>query len=123
MATNFELVKEFHKLVGHVDPTKPNENPDMELVEFRKKLIKEEYFEVMEALSWKPLDEIAKEFCDLLYVVYGAGASLGIPMDEAFEIVHRSNLTKVGGGMRPDGKFLKGPNYQPPDLSFLRSDK
>lgn len=42
-------------------------------------------------------------------------------ISEAFRRVHASNMSKLGNDGRPvrreDGKILKGPNYQPPDLS------
>jgi|TARA_R110000796_G_scaffold30266_4_gene80981 hypothetical protein len=42
---------------------------------------------------------------------------------EAFQLVHQSNMSKLGTDGKPifreDGKVLKGPNYKAPDLSFL----
>ena len=32
---------------------------------------------------------------DILYVVYGAGASFGIDLDRSFNIVHESNMSKL----------------------------
>tara|TARA_R100000781_G_scaffold33_3_gene44 strand:+ start:1247 stop:1396 length:150 start_codon:yes stop_codon:yes gene_type:complete len=44
-------------------------------------------------------------------------------LDEAMHRVHTSNMSKLGDDGKPitreDGKVLKGPNYQPPDLSDL----
>jgi hypothetical protein len=48
--------------------------------------------------------------------------SHGIVFD-AFQLVHQSNMSKLGTDGRPifreDGKVLKGPNYRAPDLSDL----
>jgi len=69
--------------------------------------------------------EIADALTDILYVVYGAGHSFGIDLDECFDEVHSSNMTKLGEDGRPmyrdDGKVMKGPNYREPDLTaFVR---
>jgi predicted HAD superfamily Cof-like phosphohydrolase len=44
-------------------------------------------------------------------------------LDEALRRVHQSNLSKLDDEGKPvlraDGKVMKGPNYQPPDLSDL----
>ena len=50
---------------------------------------------------------------DLLYVVYGTAVSYGIDMDPVFREVHRSNMSKVGGYKREDGKWVKPPTYSP----------
>ena len=44
-------------------------------------------------------------------------------LEQALRRVHKSNMSKLGEDGKPvyreDGKVLKGPNYQPPDLSDL----
>ena len=35
---------------------------------------------------------------------------------EVFDEIHRSNMTKVGGEKRADGKILKPEGYEPPNL-------
>ena len=44
-------------------------------------------------------------------------------LEQALRRVHKSNMSKLGADGKPiyrkDGKVLKGPNYQPPDLSDL----
>jgi NTP pyrophosphatase (non-canonical NTP hydrolase) len=62
------------------------------------------------------VEHVAKELADVLCVTYGAAAALGIPMDAVYREVHASNMTKVGGSVRADGKMLKGDSYRPPDL-------
>ena len=64
-----------------------------------------------------------KELADLVYVCYQYAENLGWDLDEALNRVHRSNMSKLGEDGEPvyreDGKVLKGPNYQPPNLSDL----
>jgi predicted HAD superfamily Cof-like phosphohydrolase len=49
--------------------------------------------------------------------------AFGDILDEAFRRVHASNMSKLGDDGKPvrreDGKVLKGPNYQPPNLDDL----
>ena len=64
-----------------------------------------------------------KELADLVYVCYQYAENLGWDLDEALYRVHQSNMSKLGEDGKPiyreDGKVLKGPNYQPPNLSDL----
>jgi predicted HAD superfamily Cof-like phosphohydrolase len=43
--------------------------------------------------------------------VYGAAVSYGIDMEPVFNEVHRSNMSKVGGHKREDGKWVKPATY------------
>lgn len=128
MKTNFEMVKEFHTLFGHKDPDEIV-IPDSSVQNLRMQLILEEFRELCVEFGYRldatftpvspnnnlDIANIAKELADILYVVYGAAANFGIPMDEVFAEVHRSNLSKLGEDGKPihreDGKILKGPNY------------
>lgn len=63
-----------------------------------------------------------KELADVQYVISGMAVALGIPLQEVFNRVHTSNMSKLVDGKpikRADGKFLKGPNYKKPDLTDL----
>jgi predicted HAD superfamily Cof-like phosphohydrolase len=59
--------------------------------------------------------------CDLLYVTYGAAVDLGVDLQPFFAEVHRSNMAKVGGRKREDGKWLKPAGWTPPDIAGLLS--
>ena len=66
--------------------------------------------------------KMLKELSDLQYVLSGMAVSFNLPLEEAFLRVHTSNMSKLVDGKplkRADGKFLKGPNYQPPHLDDL----
>lgn len=76
-------------------------------------------------LIWEELDEyaqagniysIADAIADLLYVVYGAAICHGLDMEPIFEEVHRSNMQKLNGPKRADGKQLKPEGWKPPDI-------
>jgi predicted HAD superfamily Cof-like phosphohydrolase len=79
----------------------------------RERLIQEEFEELKEAMEKRDLTAIAKELADLLYVVYGTAVSCGIDMGPVFREVHRSNMSKIGGYKREDGKWVKPPTYSP----------
>lgn len=117
--SNFEQVREFHRAFGLPIETEP-QLVDTDTHELRKTLIHEEYEEVMEAMDDLDLENMAKEFVDLLYVVYGAALCYGLDLDKCFEEVHRSNMSKLGVDGKPiyrqDGKVLKGPSYFKADM-------
>jgi predicted HAD superfamily Cof-like phosphohydrolase len=76
------MVKEFHYMFGH--PISKIEKLDINegsLLDFRHKLIKEEYNEFMDAFKDKDFGEMADALCDLSYVVNGAGLCFGINLD------------------------------------------
>jgi predicted HAD superfamily Cof-like phosphohydrolase len=109
------MVEEFHHkfdLCAERDPMIPDEATRR----LRVKLIQEEFDEVKEALAGDDLAGIAKELADLLYVIYGTAVSCGIDMEPVFREVHRSNLTKVGGYKRGDGKWVKPATYSPAQI-------
>lgn len=65
--------------------------------------------------------ELLKELSDLVFVCYQFAAAFNLDLDQAMNLVFESNLSKLdeqGNAIfRADGKVLKGPNYQPPDLA------
>ena len=95
----------------------------------QKDLIVEEFKEFLESDGMlfrhgkNVQEETLKELADLVYVCYQYAENMGWNLDEALNLVHLSNLSKLGEDGEPiyrdDGKVLKGPNYKPPDLSEL----
>ena len=93
------------------------------------KLIVEEFKEFLEAEAMlyltnpKNKEDCLKELADLVYVCYQYAANLGWNLDEAMDRVHKSNMSKLDEYGKPvlreDGKVLKGPHYQPPNLADL----
>ena len=112
MADEQAMVQAFHRtfdIVANQVPTVVEERTR----ELRVRLIQEEFDELKEALASDDLSSIAKEMADLLYVVYGTAVSYGIDMEPVFREVHRSNMSKVGGYKRDDGKWVKPVTYSP----------
>ena len=93
----------------------------------QKNLIVEEFKEFLKAEGMLFRDslvlheEAIKELSDLVYVCYQYAANMSWDLDKALNLVHESNMSKLGDNGEPiyreDGKVLKGPNYKPPNLS------
>lgn len=120
--TNFELAGDFMNSFGQevLDiPTLPQQN----LAKLRLELIREEVEELNVGIEGMDIVEIADALTDILYVVYGAGHAFGIDLDECYQEVHRSNMSKLGADGKPiyreDGKILKGPDYFHPNLKDI----
>ncbi len=118
--TNFEKVGLFMTTFGQEVKKKPSFSTD-KINNLRISLIEEELKEFKEAMLKKNLEEVADALTDILYVTYGAGHALGINLDNCFQEVQKSNMSKLGNDGKPiyneHGKVMKGPNYFKPDLN------
>lgn len=124
------MVREFHKKYGHTINEEPT-IPDDEVIELRYKLIEEEMSETLGALreimndplrsKLLELELLADGIADSIVVLLGTAISFGIPINEVFSEVHRSNMTK---SMEKDtksikGKTLKGDAFEPPRIKTI----
>ena len=120
--SNFNKVKAFMSTYGH-DVKEKAEFPENKIVRLRIDLIEEELNELKEAIKNKDIVEVADALTDILYVTYGAGHSFGVNLDECFDEVQRSNMSKLGEDGKPiyndSGKVMKGPNYFAPNLKKI----
>ena len=118
--SNFSKVGTFMKTFGQEVKTKPSLSTE-KINKLRVDLIKEELEELTEAMNNRDLLEVADALTDILYVTYGAGHAFGIDLDQCFEEVQNSNMSKLDENGKPiynnSGKVMKGPNYFKPDLS------
>ena len=94
MYSNFEMVGDFMEKFGQEVKTEP-EFPDNETIILRLELIQEELSELREAIGNADIVEVADALTDILYVTYGAGHAFGIDLDECFEEVQASNMSKA----------------------------
>ncbi|MHC3474292.1 pyrophosphohydrolase domain-containing protein [Streptomyces sp. 7R007] len=117
-----ELVRAFHLAVG-LDARASPTVVAPELAAHRGELLAEEAAEVVEVSVTGPLDRLAHELADVVYVAYGTALVHGIDLDAVIAEIHRSNMTKVGPDgrvvRRADGKILKGEHYEAPDVSAV----
>lgn len=123
MQKQLQAVAAFHKAFGlGINPT-PTTQLDEDLVRLRFHLMKEENEEYLEAALNKDLVEVADALGDMLYILCGTMLEHGMQdkIEAVFDEIQRSNMSKLGADGKPvyreDGKVMKGPNYQKPDLN------
>ena len=120
--SNFQSVKNFMQTFGQ-DVKSKAKFPNEKIVQLRYELIKEELEELNQAIKDRDIKEVADALTDILYVTYGAGHAFGIDLDECFDEVQNSNMSKLGDDGKPiyneSGKVMKGPNYFKPNLKKL----
>ncbi len=111
-------VRHFHDALGIETPSEPVGSP---VWEQRAGMIREELEEYESAAAAGDVVGTADALADLLYVVYGTALVHGIPLDEVFAEVHRSNLTKVvpGEPLEPGAKAPKPRGYRRPDVAAV----
>ncbi len=121
LMTPYKMVLEFHKMYDIPINVEMNSN---ELIGLRQDLMWEELDEVVMEITvgYECIDKmkLTKELADLMYVTIGTAVTFGLPLEEVFTEVHRSNMSKLGPDGKPiyreDGKVLKGPSYKEPNL-------
>ena len=123
-------VRAFHEATGLVVNDEPFLTVDERLLTLREELHYEEYKECVEAfdeIRYGTADQVEEGFvkladgiCDLIYVLAGTAVSLGIPLEECWAEVQRSNMSKIPEDgvikRREDGKILKPDTFSPPNL-------
>ncbi|MDC0031775.1 nucleoside triphosphate pyrophosphohydrolase family protein [Candidatus Pelagibacter sp.] len=118
--TNFQKVKSFMQTFGQEVKNKPSFSSE-KINNLRYDLIREELEELKDAMENKNLLEVADALTDILYVTYGAGHAFGINLDNCFDEVQKSNMSKLDDKGNPiyneSGKVMKGPKYFKPDLN------
>ena len=95
----------------------------------QKDLIVEEFKEFIESdynmamMDINSRADCLKELADLVYVCAQYAENMDWDLEQALRRVHESNMSKLDDEGKPirraDGKIMKGPNYQPPDLQDL----
>lgn len=125
MKDKIDAVKAFHTAykLGYRETPKANLGIEKNLL--RYKLMREENEEYLEAANNGDLVEVADALGDLLYILCGTLIEHGLQykIDEVFEEIQRSNMSKLGADGEPiyreDGKVMKGPNYFKPDIQNI----
>ncbi len=139
--TNQEKSARFMVSAGQTVNARPVETSDHNTKKLRVLLLLEEVLELAEASGVEvrakhgakltdtkdfgftvtdhfDIVETADALGDILYVTYGAGNAFGINLNEVYEEIQVSNMSKFIDGHRDDatGKWIKGPSYTPVDL-------
>lgn len=135
MLSNFQKIKEFHTAFGLpcCDTISIKNLQDFKIASLRIKLIQEESIELYVASDIvEQLDAIG----DLLYVVYGAGASFGFDLDKLFHEFCMKQFVDNFDNFNEKSLFDKTnfqksviicsilyPNKSQHDPTYIRSDK
>lgn len=79
-----------------------------------------------EVISDETNQEVQNIMDEAAELVTTVSQKLQIPLPlilAAFDLVHQSNMSKLGEDGKPvrreDGKIMKGPNYTPPDMAVV----
>lgn len=119
-------VLEFHRLFGQfvgqvpwvpVSDVVTGSSEERDLLRLREDLIAEEYGELKKGIAEGDVVQVADALADLIYVLIGTAVAFGIDLRPVWGEVHRSNMSKVGGPTRADGKILKPKGWQPPQIA------
>ena len=90
-------------------------------------LIDEEFRELCDGFLRRHIGDVADGGADLVWVVKGLFATLGINFDAVWEEVRASNMSKVSEGgkikKRADGKILKPDTYFKPNIEKVLKDQ
>lgn len=113
-------VKEFMIKAGQDTPSKPF-IPGLVIQDLRINLHEEEAVtELQIAFDEENLVDVADSIADSLVVILGTAVACGLDIEPIFNEVMRSNMTKfIDGHQRDDGKWVKGPSYEPANLAPL----
>lgn len=123
MNSNLAKVLQWQTLFGKGGRHVVSETPItiwQDLADIRVNFINEEIGEYLVANQDDDLVGVLDALADLQYFLNGMIVIHGLQdiFDEAFQIVHDSNMSKLGEDGKPilraDGKILKGPNYWKP---------
>lgn len=117
MASIFDDQEKFMLACGQTTGTYNEEQYNMYL-----SLINEENDELFEAVEDNNVVEQLDALLDILVVCVGALHSLGVNVEDAWNEVIRSNMSKVDPDTgkvikREDGKILKPASFSPPQLA------
>jgi predicted HAD superfamily Cof-like phosphohydrolase len=94
--------------------------PSEDRIALRKKLLSEEFIELMNGIDKRDLVNTAQELVDLIYVALGTALEFGLPVHHVWEAIHAANMAKLGPDGKPvkraDGKVIKPEGWQKPDI-------
>jgi predicted HAD superfamily Cof-like phosphohydrolase len=112
-------IKDFHRIIGAPIGEWPYVIPKEARKELRIDLMIEELNELIAAIEENDVVGVADGCADLIVVTLGTAIEYGFDFDSVWREVHRSNMAKVGGPQRADGKQLKPEGWRPPDIEFI----
>lgn len=121
----FRDLIEFHRLNGDALASGEPSEPSKPEIALRRRLVTEEYQELIDAIDRSDITEIADACADLVYVVTGTALRYGIDLPVVWDAVHDANVRKFGPGSWRDetGKVRKPPGWTHPDIASILADQ
>jgi predicted HAD superfamily Cof-like phosphohydrolase len=117
-------VEDFHRKCGQYPPGGFPDDYNSPKRALRRNLIREEFEEFLEAEEHNDKVAVADALVDMIYVIVGTALEYKIPLEEVFDEIQRSNMTKfIDGYIREDGKYMKGKSYRPPDIEGIINER
>jgi len=108
----------FHRMLGEYIGDLPR-RPPYKVEILRRALLVEEYNELIDALDTSNFAEIADGIADLIYILVGMAINYGIHLPCVWDVVHKANLAKAGGGKDKNGKIMKPLGWEHPDIASV----
>lgn len=115
----YQDIMDFHEQVMGDDFPKTPHHPGVETVNLRRRLIKEEVGETIDALNNADIVALADGIVDSMVVLLGTAITFGIDIRPIWDEIHKTNMAKIGGKVRKDGKKLKPDGWVPPKVAEL----
>ncbi len=92
--------------------------PNVQERDLAARIVKEESRELVDAMEWGDIVEVADGVADLIWVAIWAGLVHGIPIEPIWEEVRRTNMNKLPPD-KPGGKIRKPEGWTPPDIKGI----
>ena len=115
MSNLIQDVMDFHDKMGVPIYATPHFPPTEEM-KLRLDFILEEYIEMLTAVGNADLVEFADGLIDMIYTIIGTMLVAGIPAQEVWDEIQKTNMAKEPSVRREDGKILKPEGWEPPDI-------
>lgn len=112
-------IEDFHRGIGAFIGTRPHAIPPADRRQLRIDLMREELQELIDAIDAGDVVGVADGCADLVVVTLGTAIEYGFDFDAVWNEVHRTNMAKIGGPIREDGKQLKPDGWTPPDIKAI----
>lgn len=110
--------------IGHPENIKDSPaDPISSTYSLCRTLIKEEVGETLDAMDDSDIVEVADGIADSIYVLVYTAHCYGIPIEEIWDEVQRTNMSKFPDGKvlrrESDGKIQKPEGWQPPNIRAI----
>lgn len=114
----FEDVCRWHLAMGHPVEGRYSYRRDWNgpSLSLGKRLVDEEYQELTDAWHFKQHAKVVDSIVDLIWVLCGLAARMGVDLDAVWLEVRAANWRKLDGPVRADGKRLKPKGWRPPKV-------